>query len=159
MVSGDISLSTSGTVTEVVGDKIYAFGHFLLGYGRIDLPMATGKVHTVVSNMASSFKLTSVDETVGAEVKAAVETARPALESEDIDHIKAATEELEKSSHKLAEALYAKAQAEQGAAGGPEGPAANGASADAAAGGDDGSAGSGDNDNVVDADFEEVKPS
>ena len=66
MVSGDISMSTSGTVTEVVGDKIYAFGHFLLGYGRIDLPMATAKVHTVVSNMASSFKLTSVDETVGA---------------------------------------------------------------------------------------------
>ncbi|MGB2865556.1 MAG: hypothetical protein WBC05_19655 [Sedimentisphaerales bacterium] len=66
MVSGDISMSTSGTVTEVIGDKVYAFGHFLLGYGQIDLPMATGKVHTVVSNMASSFKLTSVLETVGA---------------------------------------------------------------------------------------------
>ena len=65
MVSGDISMSISGTVTEVVGDKIYAFGHFLLGYGQIDLPMATAKVHTVVSNMASSFKLTSILETVG----------------------------------------------------------------------------------------------
>ena len=65
MVSGDISMSTSGTVTEVVGDKVYAFGHFLLGYGQIDLPMATAKVHTVVSNMASSFKLSSVLETVG----------------------------------------------------------------------------------------------
>ena len=66
MVSGDISMSISGTVTEVIGDKVYAFGHFLLGYGQIDLPMATAKVHTVVSNMASSFKLTSVLETVGA---------------------------------------------------------------------------------------------
>ncbi|MHC4324854.1 MAG: hypothetical protein ACYSUX_11345 [Planctomycetota bacterium] len=66
MVSGDISMSTSGTVTEVIGDKVYAFGHFLLGYGQIDLPMATAKVHTVVSNMSSSFKLTSVLETVGA---------------------------------------------------------------------------------------------
>ena len=66
LVSGDISMSTSGTVTEVIGDKVYAFGHFLLGYGQIDLPMATAKVHTVVSNMASSFKLTSVLETVGA---------------------------------------------------------------------------------------------
>lgn len=66
MVSGDISMSTSGTVTEVVDNKVYAFGHFLLGYGKVDLPMATGKVHTVVSNMASSFKLTSVAETVGA---------------------------------------------------------------------------------------------
>jgi hypothetical protein len=65
-VSGDISMSTSGTVTEVIGDKIYAFGHFLLGYGQIDLPLATAKVHTVVSSIASSFKLASVIETVGA---------------------------------------------------------------------------------------------
>ena len=65
-VSGDISMSTSGTVTEVIGDKVYAFGHFLLGYGQVDLPLATAKVHTVVSSIASSFKLASVLETVGA---------------------------------------------------------------------------------------------
>jgi hypothetical protein len=66
LVSGDISMSISGTVTEVIGDKVYGFGHFLLGYGQIDLPMATAKVHTVVSNLSSSFKLASVTETVGA---------------------------------------------------------------------------------------------
>ena len=66
MVSGDISMSTSGTVTEVVGEKVYAFGHYLLGYGKVDLPMASAKVHTVVSNVASSFKLTSVLDTIGA---------------------------------------------------------------------------------------------
>ncbi len=66
MVSGDISMSVYGTVTEVVGDKVYGFGHYLLGYGSIDMPMATAKVHTVVSNVASSFKLASVLETVGA---------------------------------------------------------------------------------------------
>ena len=66
MVSGDISIATYGTVTEVVGDKVYGFGHYMLGYGRIDLPMARGKVHTVVSNIASSFKLASILETVGA---------------------------------------------------------------------------------------------
>jgi hypothetical protein len=66
MVSGDISMATYGTVTDVVGDKVYGFGHYLLGQGRIDLPMATGKVHTVVSNIASSFKLASVLNTVGA---------------------------------------------------------------------------------------------
>jgi len=65
-VSGDISMSTSGTVTEVIGDKVYAFGHFLLGYGQIDLPLARAKVHTVVSSIANSFKLASVIETVGA---------------------------------------------------------------------------------------------
>ncbi len=66
MVSGDITMSAYGTVTEVVDDKVYAFGHSLLGYGQVDLPMATAKVHTVVSSVASSFKLASVGETVGA---------------------------------------------------------------------------------------------
>lgn len=66
IVSGDISMSTFGTVTEVVGDRVYGFGHYMLGYGPTDLPIATGKVHTVVSNLASSFKLASVIETVGA---------------------------------------------------------------------------------------------
>lgn len=66
MVSGDISLSTYGTVTDVVGDKVYGFGHALLGYGRVDLPIATAKVHTVVSTISSSFKLASLAETVGA---------------------------------------------------------------------------------------------
>ena len=66
LVSGDIQISTFGTATEVIDDKVYAFGHLLLGQGQIDLPMATGKVHTVVSNTVSSFKMASVVETVGA---------------------------------------------------------------------------------------------
>jgi len=66
LVDGDISMGTYGTVTEVVDDRVYAFGHWLLGYGQIDLPMATGKVHTVVSNIVSSFKVASTLETVGA---------------------------------------------------------------------------------------------
>ena len=66
LVSGDITLCTYGTVTDVVGEKVYGFGHSLLGYGRIDLPMATAKVHTIVSSTVSSFKLASLAETVGA---------------------------------------------------------------------------------------------
>jgi hypothetical protein len=66
LVSGDINLAVSGTVTEVRNDKVYGFGHSYLGYGPVDLPMATGKVHTIVSNMYRSFKLTSVLEDVGA---------------------------------------------------------------------------------------------
>jgi hypothetical protein len=66
LVSGDITMSVYGTVTEVRGDKVYGFGHSFLGYGPVDLPMATGKVHTVVSSMLRSFKLASIVETVGA---------------------------------------------------------------------------------------------
>ncbi|MHC4497600.1 MAG: SpoIVB peptidase S55 domain-containing protein, partial [Planctomycetota bacterium] len=66
LITGDITADVVGTVTEVVGDKVYGFGHSFLGYGAIDLPMATGQVHTVVSSMFRSFKFASADEIVGA---------------------------------------------------------------------------------------------
>ena len=88
-------------------------------------------------------------ETVG-NIEAALEKAKKALEGDDTEAMKAATEELTQASHKLAEAMYAKAAKEQAEAqgtqadDGPEGP---GASSTQAKG----------NDDVVDADFEEVK--
>lgn len=66
LISGDITAEVVGTVTEVVGDKVYAFGHRYLGYGPVDLPMATGQVHTVVSSVYHSFKFASAVEIVGA---------------------------------------------------------------------------------------------
>ena len=66
LVTGDITMTVIGTVTDVVGDKVYGFGHSFLGYGPINLPMATGKVHTVVSNVVRSFKFASALEIVGA---------------------------------------------------------------------------------------------
>jgi len=66
LVTGDITMEVIGTVTEVVGDKVYGFGHSFLGYGPVDLPMATGQVHTVVSSVARSFKFASMLEIVGA---------------------------------------------------------------------------------------------
>jgi molecular chaperone DnaK len=99
----------------------------------------------------------SVDDATGASIKEALEKAKPALESDDPETIRTATEELEKSSHALAEALYKKAQAEAetASADGPDAGAGptNGASGDGASG-----SSGGDDDDVVDADFEEVKP-
>ncbi len=66
LVDGDITMSVLGTATEVVDDKVYGFGHSLLGYGAVDLPIATGQVHTVISNLSRSFKLGSTLEIVGA---------------------------------------------------------------------------------------------
>jgi molecular chaperone DnaK len=89
-----------------------------------------------------------VDAAVSEEVKGAVEKAKSVLDTDDLEKIKAARNDLEQSAHKLSEALYKKAQqqGEAGAEGGAAGP-------DASANG-----GKGDDDNVVDADFEEVKP-
>ena len=66
LVTGDITMAVIGTVTEVEGDIVYGFGHSFLGYGPIDLPMATGQVHTVVSSVRRSFKLARPVEIVGA---------------------------------------------------------------------------------------------
>lgn len=79
-------------------------------------------------------------------VNTALEDAKKALESNDQDTMKTAFAALEKVSHKLAEEAYKKAAAEGGATAGAE--AANGAGAQAAGSKDD---------DVVDADYEEVR--
>jgi len=64
------------------------------------------------------------------------------MEGEDAEAIKKATEELAQSAHKLAEAMYAKGQGGEGEAGGSAEQPGSSKPKD---------------DNVVDADFEEVK--
>ncbi len=66
LITGDIMAGTYGTVTEVVGDRVYAFGHPFLGYGDLDLPLATAEVHMVVSSLLRSHKVCSIDRVVGA---------------------------------------------------------------------------------------------
>ena len=87
-----------------------------------------------------------VDEATKDNIKQAIERLRKAMEGDNADEIKRLTEELTQASHKLAEAMYAKAsQQEQAQAGGGGASASDSAS----------SGGTGDDD-VVDADFEEV---
>jgi molecular chaperone DnaK len=78
----------------------------------------------------------------------ALADAKKALESQDAEQIRAATDTLARASHKVAEAMYAKAS--QGGAG-PQGGATPGADGAGAAGGDKGK------EDVVEAEFEEVK--
>nr|WP_320009948.1 molecular chaperone DnaK [uncultured Desulfobulbus sp.] len=99
----------------------------------------------------TSKSLTELGDKVDAETKGNVEreieNLKKALEGEDVEAIKAATDALTQASHKLAELMYAQAKSEGGAAG------------DAGAGATGGQAKKGgkDDDDVVDADFEEVK--
>ena len=59
LVSGDAELSAVGTVTEVIGDRVLAFGHSFFAQGEIDMPMGPAYIHTVVSGVMDSFKLGS----------------------------------------------------------------------------------------------------
>ncbi len=67
-ITGDVVMAAIGTATEVKGDQVFAFGHSFqgLGFGAVDLPMAAGNVHTVVSSMIISFKIASPGPIIGA---------------------------------------------------------------------------------------------
>jgi len=74
LVTGDGDWSGIGTVTDVIGDRVLAFGHSFFAEGDVVLPMGTAYVHAVIASRYTSFKLastlrmtgaTSADETVG----------------------------------------------------------------------------------------------
>ena len=87
-----------------------------------------------------------LDAGVKENIEAALKSAKETLEGQDAEAMKKAAEALSQSSHKLAEAMYAKASQQQAAQ-------QAGAKADDKAAGADGKK----KDDVVDADFTEVK--
>ncbi|OQX64515.1 MAG: molecular chaperone DnaK [Desulfococcus sp. 4484_242] len=82
-----------------------------------------------------------LDEGTKSTINQAIENLKKAMEGDDAAEIKRLTDELTQASHKLAETMYANATKDQTQSGGGPGPE-TGASKD---------------DDVVDADFEEVK--
>ena len=84
-----------------------------------------------------------LDAEVKSGIEAALEKAKKALEGDDAAAMRAAAEELNQASHKLAEAMYAKASQQQAQQDPTQPPPESGDT--------------NSDDNVVDADFEEVK--
>ncbi|HVO67804.1 MAG TPA: molecular chaperone DnaK [Syntrophales bacterium] len=90
-----------------------------------------------------------IDTSEKARIEDAIARVRKAIEGDDINAIKSAQEELTNASHKIAEAMYAKASTSQAGAGAGAGAHAGASTEQPGAGRKD--------DDVVDADFEEVK--
>ena len=65
LMSGDLELGATGTVTEVLGDRVYAFGHPFYGLGPTQFPMTRAYVHTVLPSLLSSQKIASTGEVIG----------------------------------------------------------------------------------------------
>ena len=84
-----------------------------------------------------------VDEATKGNINQAIENLKKAMEGDDTEEIKRLTDELTQASHKLAEAMYAQASQQQAQTEGTTG-------AESAAGAEK-------DEDVVDADFEEVK--
>jgi molecular chaperone DnaK len=84
-----------------------------------------------------------LDDATKTNITQAIDNLKKAVEGEDTEEIKRLTEELTQAAHKLAETLYANASQDQDQGAGGAGPESE--------------AGPSQDDDVVDADFEEVE--
>jgi molecular chaperone DnaK len=110
---------------------------------------ADGLLHSVRKSMTEfGDKLEAADK---AKIETAMKDVEEAIKGDDKDQIKSRTDALMAASQKLGEKMYSDAQAAQAAAG------AGGATAGAGPAGTTGSSSKAEDDNVVDADFKEVK--
>ncbi len=106
---------------------------------------ADALVHSVQKSLAEYGD--KIDAGEKAKIEEALKAAEESLKSDDKDDIEAKSAALMTASQKLGELMYAQTQAEQGAAGAADGGGASGA----------GEARRAKDDDVVDADFKEVK--
>jgi len=65
LISGDLEFGATGTVTEVVDGRVYAFGHPLYNVGPSRYAMTRAYVHAVLPSLSSSMKIASLGETIG----------------------------------------------------------------------------------------------
>lgn len=66
LITGDLQIGATGTVTHVDADRVYAFGHPFLNLGPIDFPMTKADVLTVLPSMMTSMKIATLGDVVGA---------------------------------------------------------------------------------------------
>ncbi|MDF1614159.1 molecular chaperone DnaK [Desulfurivibrio dismutans] len=141
-----IQASSGLSEEEIERMKKDAEGHAEEDRKRKELVEARNQADSLI--YATEKSLRDLGDKVDTETKGKVEgeiaNLKKAMEGEDVEAIKKGTEALTQASHKLAEMMYSQAG---GQPGGPE----------AGAGGDDASGGAKPDDDVVDADYEEVK--
>src|SRR5215813_9390137 len=65
LLSGDMDLSATGTVTWVEGNSVLAFGHPFLSMGPVSMPMTQAKVLTVLPSLYRSFKFSANGPVLG----------------------------------------------------------------------------------------------
>ncbi len=127
---------------------------------RVEVALARNQgdalVHSVRKSLAEHGD--KIDAGEKSKIEDAIKAAEEALKTEDKSEIEAKTNALMTASQKLGEMMYAdKAEAGAGPAGGPGGGAGGAGAAAGASAGGSAEAGRASDDDVVDADFKEVK--
>ena len=65
LISGDLEMGATGTVTHIDGNRVYAFGHPFYNLGPTEFPMTRAYVYTVLPSLLTSFKISTMGETIG----------------------------------------------------------------------------------------------
>ncbi len=65
LVTGDLEMGATGTVTHIDGDRVYAFGHPFYNLGPAEFPLTRAHVYTMLPSLMTSFKISSMGETIG----------------------------------------------------------------------------------------------
>jgi hypothetical protein len=65
LMNGDFEVGATGTVTEVDGNRVYAFGHPFYQLGPTQFPMTRARVLAVLPSLAASQKIASTGDIVG----------------------------------------------------------------------------------------------
>lgn len=65
LLRGDASMTALGTCTEVIGNRVFGFGHPFNNEGPITLPMSSGRVNAIIATLSQSFKIGATAQMVG----------------------------------------------------------------------------------------------
>ncbi|HXE76097.1 MAG TPA: hypothetical protein VNN18_10745 [Candidatus Xenobia bacterium] len=65
LVTGDMTIAGTCTISYRKGDQLYACGHPILGVGQVTLPMARAEIVTTVPSELGSFKIANIGEVIG----------------------------------------------------------------------------------------------
>jgi molecular chaperone DnaK len=138
-----ITASSGLSEDEIKGMVKDAESHAAEDKKHRELVEARNQLDSLVYTTEKSLKEygSDLDLAVKSSIESAVEVAKKALDSQDVETIRSAAESLSQASHKLAETMYAKASQQQATAQNQSKPPD----------------GEGKKEDVVDADFEEVK--
>ena len=145
-----ITASSGLSEEEIKGMVKDAEAHASEDKKRKEVVEARNHLDSLIYSTEKSLKEYSgeLDAGVKQNIEAALEKAKQALESQDAQTIRSAADELGRSSHKLAEAIYAKASQQQSSTQGQSSASQQGQTTDGAGK---------KKEDVVDADFTEVK--
>ena len=65
LLIGDVEMTAVGTCTEVLGNRVWGFGHPFNNEGPVAWPLGGGEINGVIANLMTSFKLGAINEVVG----------------------------------------------------------------------------------------------